>query len=519
MLTKAHQIELSLDQLFTSYQNTPKLTPAVLNKFSATVSHVQRQLDSLSLETMVSRHKTCILNLKDLTDSLQEQFSDLSAELSDPEKENMYKARERILETDQAFDKQFAEAFLIEEEELSKKMNRFEVLLKRMANVSIVLMLVFAFFFVYYIRRTIRHIHNQKDTDAWLRKRLHEAMQVLNDMPTAIAIFEAEGETPVYINNTFKAAFEVSDLQKAGEVFQQLETTRALPATADKKQQDECRWKQPGKKNTYFIRTKFEVTVKDRHIRLVNLTDISPRKRFEKKLRASEKQLKKDLHTSEQFISIISHDIRSPLSGILGLSEVMHNQAEDFTISELAGYSAAIHRSTDSLLHLVNNLLDWSKMRTGRLPLTITRFNLRDLADTVLGYYFDVAGQKKVRLENKVDAALEIEADENMLNTVLRNLVSNALKFTGENGEITISAFQQQNKLVIRVADTGQGMDAAQLKTLFSRKKYESGKGGLGLLLCKEMVAKHKGTIQAESAPGKGTAFTITLPARQNRVG
>jgi signal transduction histidine kinase len=183
--------------------------------------------------------------------------------------------------------------------------------------------------------------------------------------------------------------------------------------------------------------------------------------------------------------------------------------------SEIEDSSAAIHSSTKSLLHLVNNLLDWSKMRTGRLPLAITRFNLKDLADTVLGYYFDMASQKKVRLENKVDAALEIEADENMLNTVLRNLVSNALKFTGENGEIILSAFQQQNKLIIRVADTGQGMDAAQLETLFSRKKYERGKGGLGLLLCNEMVAKHKGTIQAESAPGQGTAFTITLPAGQ----
>lgn len=235
---------------------------------------------------------------------------------------------------------------------------------------------------------------------------------------------------------------------------------------------------------------------------------------LQRKVNRRTKHLNDSLKTNERFLSIISHDIRSPLSGVLGLSKIMEEETTELPDKTLNEYSAAIHNSVNSTLQLLNNLLEWSKMRTGKTVLAISEFDLNELINSTLSYYTELASQKKVLLKNLLNQPFFIEADRNMIDTILRNLISNALKFTDAGGKITVNAQRTENNVAIEVSDTGHGISPEKQELLFSQKKYEEGQGGLGLLLCKEMVNIHSGSINVSSTINKGTTFSISLPQK-----
>jgi signal transduction histidine kinase len=180
-----------------------------------------------------------------------------------------------------------------------------------------------------------------------------------------------------------------------------------------------------------------------------------------------------------------------------------------------------IKTSSQRTLDLLTNLLEWSMAQTGRIKFNPDFVDLSKIIVAVLDLLDNSAKRKSVSIINEVTENFMVWADSDMLKTILRNLVSNGIKFTNKGGEIIVGAQKNNGRTVVSVADNGIGMEPEKVKKLFRIDHSHSTRGtekesgtGLGLLLCKEFVEFHDGEITAESTPGKGTLFYFTLPER-----
>ncbi len=223
----------------------------------------------------------------------------------------------------------------------------------------------------------------------------------------------------------------------------------------------------------------------------------------------------------DKFFSIIAHDLRSPFQGFIGLTEVMVEDINVLSKSELSDMSNELNRSANSLYKLLQNLLEWSQMQKGTISFAPKEWNLNEAVKHSYENMIQRAVQKGITLENKICSSIKVFADEKMLNTVVRNLLSNAVKFTKIEGKVSISAKEiDHNMIEVSVTDTGVGMSADDVKKLFKldekvRKPGTDGEPstGLGLLLCKEFVEKHGGKIWVESNENIGSTFYFTVPS------
>jgi signal transduction histidine kinase len=222
-------------------------------------------------------------------------------------------------------------------------------------------------------------------------------------------------------------------------------------------------------------------------------------------LQESESQLRTLNHSKDKFFGIISHDLRNPLSAFEKLSLKMASQQVDdqrSTAKQLAEHSKM-------LINLLNNLLLWSKVEQGLLLMKPQALLPQQLVEETFSVFFTQADEKGLKLFNNVDPDLMVFADRQSLLTILRNLISNAVKFT-LSGEITVSSENNENIVSIKIADTGCGMEKQQLERMFTLASKH--KSGLGLLLCKELAERNNARISIESAIGKGTIVTLFLP-------
>jgi len=252
---------------------------------------------------------------------------------------------------------------------------------------------------------------------------------------------------------------------------------------------------------------------------LSSVNDISKRKKAEEELRISEAKFKELNATKDKFFSIIAHDLRSPFSSILGFSELMIECIRSNEYKRLEEFATIIHKSTTSTMELLTNLLEWSRSQTGRLDFSPEYFELKVLTNEVVGLFSQSAIQKSISLNMDQFPNATVFADRLLVSTILRNLISNAIKFTHPNGEIKLTAKQQENQLIVSVCDNGIGIKKEDQKKLFLMEESFSKIGtqnemgtGLGLLLCKEFVEKHGGIIWVESTPDIGSTFYFTLP-------
>jgi PAS domain S-box-containing protein len=223
--------------------------------------------------------------------------------------------------------------------------------------------------------------------------------------------------------------------------------------------------------------------------------------------------------TKDKFFSIIAHDLKNPFITILGFSELLLNDFSDLTDEEKIYYVTEMHKSAEVSHLLLQNLLQWSRTQTGKIEFNPQNISLFNSVNQNIDLLKASATKKQVNLINKIDESVFINADEDMLNTILRNLLTNALKFTNRDGSVTITSKPQGNMVEISVEDTGVGMDEATQKKLFRLDETITKTGtdnevgtGLGLILCKEFIEKHGGKIYVESQPGKGSNFIFTLP-------
>jgi ligand-binding sensor domain-containing protein/signal transduction histidine kinase len=227
--------------------------------------------------------------------------------------------------------------------------------------------------------------------------------------------------------------------------------------------------------------------------------------------------------SKDKFFSIIAHDLKSPFNTIIGFSEMQKEEIKSSDLSGIEEYAGLINTSAVQTLRLLENLLEWANSQTGKILFNPVQINLSELFSEEFIILNDMAVAKNIKLNSFLTDDLKIIADKNMIKTILRNLISNAIKFTHKNGKVEVKAMIINDKAEISVSDTGIGMTNETMAKLFridanlSTRGTENEKGtGLGLFLCKEFVEKHRGKIWAESESGKGSVFKLVLPSGLN---
>lgn len=230
--------------------------------------------------------------------------------------------------------------------------------------------------------------------------------------------------------------------------------------------------------------------------------------------------------TKDKFLGIIAHDLINPFNVLMGFSQLLvESFDEGDDIDEQKSYARNIHQNINKTYRLLENLLLWARSQKDALEFNLVDENLYILTEEVIDVLKPAADKKSINIINHVNKRTTVSADRNMLLTILRNLISNAIKFTPRDGKVTLVAntemLSDQYRIVkILVKDSGRGMSPEMKARLFNISKSISTKGteneegtGLGLILCKEFVDKHNGTISIESEPGKGSTFIVELPA------
>jgi len=223
--------------------------------------------------------------------------------------------------------------------------------------------------------------------------------------------------------------------------------------------------------------------------------------------------------TNAKFLSIIAHDLRSPFSSILGILELLKMSLKELDKNEIEKYIEIVYNSANNTLTLLDNLLVWALSQNKEKNFKPIKINLYELLREEIENLKTLASQKQITLRHSVKPDLNVTVDIQMVKTILRNLINNAIKYTNVNGEIIIDANEVNQYIEIAIKDNGIGISAEDQRKLFKIDAFHSTPGthdekgtGLGLLLCKEFVELHGGNIRIESEAGKGSRFAFTLP-------
>ncbi len=241
---------------------------------------------------------------------------------------------------------------------------------------------------------------------------------------------------------------------------------------------------------------------------------------LEEKVAIKTAELKELNSSKDRFFSIIAHDLKNPFNIIIGFSEILNEEIKANDVARINEYANNINTSAIQTLRLLENLLEWASSQSGKISFNPLPISIMELLDEELKMAKDMAIAKNIELIKTYSEDATIVADRNMVKTILRNLISNAIKFTRRNGMIEVKAGIIGNQLEISVRDSGIGMTKEIMKKLFridadiSTRGTEDEKGtGLGLFLCKDFVEKHGGKIWVESESGKGSVFSFSLPS------
>ena len=236
-------------------------------------------------------------------------------------------------------------------------------------------------------------------------------------------------------------------------------------------------------------------------------------------LKFSRESLKELNATKDKFFSIIAHDLKNPLQGLLSSAEVLNSYYDSFNEVKKKELIRRFYDSSQQFSALLKNLLTWSMSQQGKINLNPQKIDIADIIEENLDLIKESAGKKNITLSSQIERNAFVWADKNMLRTVLRNLLSNAVKFTNPGGEVRVQIHILENHARILVSDNGVGIPPQDIPNLFRVDVHISTRGtagekgtGLGLILCKEFVEKNNGTIDVESVPGEGTTFTTLLP-------
>lgn len=238
------------------------------------------------------------------------------------------------------------------------------------------------------------------------------------------------------------------------------------------------------------------------------------------KLKKEVEKLKKEKNEREIFLSIIAHDLKSPFQGLLGAFDTLDDSFDEMPKDDIRTYIKYANTSIKGLYALIEKLLEWSRLLIGQVKFNQTQCDLYFEMMNAVDFYKIQLKQKEITIVNLMQKKLVTLADENMVNTIFRNILSNAIKFSKRNGVITLTSEIKRNSCIISIADNGVGMSEETKELIFDFSKHYTMKGteeergsGIGLLICKELMTWHNGTISFESALGKGSTFILTFPS------
>jgi signal transduction histidine kinase len=237
-----------------------------------------------------------------------------------------------------------------------------------------------------------------------------------------------------------------------------------------------------------------------------------------------QRKLLRELNASkDKFFSIVAHDLRNPIAGFLNLTDVLATNFNVFSEDESKEFITVMNEASKQLYNLLENLLQWSRSQTGSIKYEPQYISAKKMVDETIDALLVNIENKKLKVNIKIDEKLTAFVDENMITTVIRNLISNAIKFSTQGGVINIRAEQNINSIVLSIIDNGVGMTIKNKNKLFRIDQHHTTPGtsdekgsGLGLILCKEFVDKNGGNIWVESELNKGSSFSFSIPNKQN---
>jgi len=244
----------------------------------------------------------------------------------------------------------------------------------------------------------------------------------------------------------------------------------------------------------------------------INIQDITERKLIE--LELQKLNLDKD-----RFISILGHDLRGPVNSIIGLMDILNTNMKDMKDAEIKEVIDLVSHSARNTSKLLDDVLLWATAKSGKMNFNPQKLNITENCQTIIELLQFTAKSKNIEVEMVSDPSLEVYADKNMLDTIIRNLISNAIKFTHDDGKIILKTQKDNEKTIISITDNGVGISTKDISKIFDKSQLFSSIGtneekgtGFGLKLCQEFVEKHDGKIWVESEVGKGTTFYFTMP-------
>lgn len=254
---------------------------------------------------------------------------------------------------------------------------------------------------------------------------------------------------------------------------------------------------------------------------LVSFLDITEKRKAEESLINLNNELEESKRTKDRLYSIIAHDLKAPFNSILGFSELLTEHISDYDTDKCREFGEHISSSARQSLSLLENLFAWAQSQSGKISFVPQQIALQPLIRESMSVLASSAKMKNINLKILQDTDIGIYADWNMLMTIIRNLISNAIKFTNDGGRVEISAISKENQTEIIVTDNGTGINEEIRNSLFILNNKMTAKGtanesgsGLGLILCREFVEKHGGTIWVDSEVGRGSSFHFTIPKK-----
>ncbi len=381
-----------------------------------------------------------------------------------------------------------------------------------------------------------RDITTRKEIEKKLKREQYLLHTLMNNIPDHIYFKDCESRF-IRINKAHAALFGLGDPELAigktdfdffteEHAHQAYEDEQEIIRTGQSIRKEEKEtW--DDRPDTWVLTTKMPLTDKDNKIigTFGISMNIDERKKAEAEIQLKNEELLRINSEKDKFFSIIAHDLRSPFNGFLGLTEIMAEEITTMTMAEIQKYAIVMRTSATNLYSLLGNLLEWSRMQRGLSTFAPKSFLLMQKILESMVYVLESAVKKEISISYDIPENLEVYADKNMVGGIIRNLVSNAVKFTPKGGNITISAKSVHGNLIeISIKDSGIGMNTNMVDHLFRLDINTSRTGtegehstGLGLILCKDFIEKHGGKLWVESEVEKGSTFRFTLPGKKKR--
>lgn len=270
--------------------------------------------------------------------------------------------------------------------------------------------------------------------------------------------------------------------------------------------------------NVLLASTPIDLNDIDKGVTFIAL-DITNNKIVEEEIKSKNEELIRLNAEKDKFFSIIAHDLRNPFMGFLGFTEILKTDVHKLSIYELKEIAENMNKDAKNLFSLLTNLLDWSLSRRGLTVFNPDILNLKKITELCIDHYRENANNKGLSINLEIQEDIFVTADKSMLNSIIRNLVSNAIKFTNIGDKIIITCKKSEEKMLFSIKDTGIGMSEDLQKGLFKIDNRTTREGtneepstGLGLLLCKEFLEKNNGDIWVKSKAGEGSEFIFSLP-------